>query len=301
MASHDHNVQGQQHLGSTFGWAVALNGVYVLVEAGFGFSTGSLALLADAAHNLTDVFGLVVAWSAAALVRRQPSERHTYGLGRGTILAALANAVALLIGVGAIVWEAIGRFSAPGAVPAGTVLLVALMGIAINGGTALLFLSDRGRDLNVRGAFLHMVGDAAVSGGVVASALIILATGSTWVDPVTAIFVSALIGWSAFGLLRSALHLSLDGVPASVDRGSVEAWLRQLAGVASVHDLHIWALSTTSTALTAHLVMPEERQGDAFLESVAHELDERFGIAHTTLQIEDGSGAECRLAPEDRP
>jgi cobalt-zinc-cadmium efflux system protein len=280
-----------------FAWAAGLNVSYVVVEAAFGVLTGSLALLADAAHNLTDVAGLLLAWGAAALSRRLPTVRHTYGLGRASILTALVNSVVLMIAVGALAWEAIGRFWSPAEVPGETVLWVALLGIAINTGTALLFLRGRESDLNVEGAFLHMAADAAVSAGVVLSALVIIATGWLWVDPLAGLAVSAVIAWSAFGLLKAALHLSLDGVPHSIERRAVEEWLTNLPGVASVHDLHVWAMSTTATALTAHVVMPGGCPGDWFLGSVAGELEHRFGIGHATLQIERGDGGECRLAP----
>jgi cobalt-zinc-cadmium efflux system protein len=299
--SHDHtaHVPAAASLGPAFGWAIALNITYVAVEAGFGFVTGSLALLSDAAHNLTDVGGLVLAWGAAALTRRPPTAQHTYGLGRASILAAFVNGVALMIAVGALAWEAVERFAVPTEVPGGTVLWVALLGIAVNTGTALLFLRGRERDLNLQGAFLHMAADAAVSAGVVVSALAMMATGSRWIDPVAGLIISGVIAWSAFGLLRSALHLELDGVPGTIDRRAVEDWLVKLPGVASVHDLHIWAMSTTATALSAHFVMPSGNAGgDAFLDGVAHELEERFGIAHATLQIEHGDGVECRLAPD---
>ena len=283
--------------GPAFAWAIGLNAAYVVVEAGFGFVSGSLALVADAAHNLTDVGGLVLAWGAVALSRRTPSTRHTYGLGRTSILAALVNGLALMIAVGALAWEAVGRFSAPAAVESGTILGVALLGIAINAGTAYLFMRGREHDINIEGAFLHMASDAAVSGGVVLSALLIMATGWTWVDPVAGLAVSAVIAWSAFGLLKSALHLSLDGVPEKIDTRAVADWLTKQSGVASIHDLHIWPLSTTTTALTVHLVMPEGSPGDAFLDTVAHELEHRFSIEHATLQIERGDGKECHLAP----
>jgi cobalt-zinc-cadmium efflux system protein len=204
-----------------------------------------------------------------------------------------------LIAVGALAWEAVGRFWSPAEVPGVTVLWVALLGILINTGTALLFMRGRECDLNIEGAFLHMAADAAVSVGVVLSALIIISTGWAWVDPLAGLFVSAVVTWSAFRLMRSAVHLSLDGVPESIDRRAIEAWLIEQPGVASVHDLHIWAMSTTATALTAHIVMPEESPGDSFLESVAQELVHRFGIAHMALQIERGDGDECRLAPTE--
>jgi cobalt-zinc-cadmium efflux system protein len=300
MALHHHDERSTD-VGPAFLWAVILNAAYVVVEALFGLWVGSLALLADAAHNLTDVFGLLIAWGAVIVGRRRPTERHTYGLGRATILAALANGIALLIGVGAIVREAIGRIADPGPVAATTILVVAAIGIAVNAGTALLFLKERARDINVGGAFLHMAADAAVSAGVVISALVIVLTGWTVVDPAVAILVSAVIAWSAFGLFKSAIHLSLDGVPESVDRVAVERWLRALPGVTDLHDLHIWALSTTSNALTAHLVMPDGCPSDAFLGQTAHELEIRFGIAHTTIQVERGWGAECHLADPARP
>ncbi len=285
-----------RNFGPAFAWGIGLNAAYVVLEAGFGVFSGSLALLADAAHNLTDVGGLVLAWGAVALSRRRPSGRHTYGLGRASILAALFNGVALMIAVGALAWEAIGRFSAPAEVPGLTVLWVALLGIAVNTGTALLFMRGRENDLNVEGAFLHMAADAAVSGGVVVSALVMMATGWTWVDPLVGLLISAVIAISAFGLLRSAVHLSLDGVPDKIEKPAVEAWLVAQPGVVEVHDLHIWALSTTTTALTAHLVMPDGAPGDAFLDEVAGALEHRFGIGHTTLQIERGDGKGCRLA-----
>jgi cobalt-zinc-cadmium efflux system protein len=300
MASH-HDDKQSLDVGPAFLWAVVLNTTYVLVEDLFGFLVGSLALLADAAHNLTDVFGLLIAWGAFVVGRRRPTERHTYGLGRATILAALANGIALLIGVGALVREAIERIAAPEPVAATTVLWVAAIGIAIKSGTALLFVKERSRDINTRGAFLHMAADAAVSAGVVVSALIIALTGWTVVDPIAAILVSAVIAWSAFGLFKSAIHLSLDGVPEGVDLTAVEAWLHALPGVIDLHDLHIWALSTTSNGLTVHLVMPAGCPNDVFLEQTARDLETRFGIAHATLQVERGTETECRLVDPARP
>lgn len=296
---HDYGLAPGRGLGSAFKWAVALNTGYVLIEAAAGLTIGSLALLADAAHNLTDVAGLLIAWGAAVASRRPPTDRFTYGFGRSTILAALGNAIAILVGVGAVILESAQRLSEPIAVPALPVLIVASIGIAINAGTALLFSKDRQHDLNAKGAFLHMAADAAVSAGVVLSAGAILITGWQWLDPVAAIAVSLIIAWTAFGLLKSALGLSLDGVPASLDRRAIDAWLRARPGVVAVHDLHIWSLSTTSVALTAHLVMPEGSPGDAFLDRLADELEETFGIAHATLQVETGDGDECRLAPPE--
>jgi cobalt-zinc-cadmium efflux system protein len=300
MAAH-HGHETGSDAGPLFLWAVALNATYVVIEALFGFWVGSLALLADAAHNLTDVGGLLIAWGAVVIGRRKPTQLHTYGLGRATVLAALANGIALLIGVGAIAGEAIGRISAPESVAAMTVLWVAAIGIAVNFGTAFMFFKERSRDINVGGAFLHMAADGAVSAGVVASSLVILFTGWNVIDPIVAIVIAAVVAWSAFGLFKSAVHLSLDGVPEGVNLKAVETWLRTLPGVVDLHDLHIWALSTTLNALTVHLVMPAAQANDAFLEEVARELETRFGIAHATLQVERGSGEECGLASPERP
>lgn len=301
--SHDHasHAIAPREFDSAFALAVGLNAAYVIFEAGFGFLTGSLALLADAAHNLTDVGGLLLAWGAAVLARRAPSQSYSFGLGRTTILAAIVNGVALLVAVGALAWEAVGRFAAPADIPGTTVLWVALLGIAINAGTALLFLRGRKNDLNVEGAFLHMAADTAVSAGVVVSALIIMATGWDWVDPLAGLLVSAVIAWSASGLLKSAVHLSLDGVPQSIDKTAVHEWLKGRRGVEDIHDLHIWALSTTSIALSAHLVMPAGHPGDRFLAAIARDLEHDFGIGHATLQIEIGDGDECRLEPDSVP
>jgi cobalt-zinc-cadmium efflux system protein len=295
--THDHDAPVLRDLTPAFKWAVGLNAGYVLIEAAAGFATGSLALLADAAHNLTDVAGLMIAWGAVVAAKRPPSERFSYGFGRSTILAALANSVAILLGVGAVIWEAVQRFAEPVAVPAGTILVVALIGIGINAGTALLFRESRHSDLNAEGAFLHMAADAAVSLGVVLAAIGIMASGWTWLDPLVAILVSLVIAWTAYGLLRSALGLSLDAVPPGLDRAAVEEWLKERAGAASVHDLHIWPLSTTSVALTAHLVMPGGHPGDRFLEEISEELEHHFGIGHATIQIELADAKECKLAP----
>lgn len=293
---HDHGAV-QTDFGRAFAWGAGLNVAYVLIEGAFGFYSNSLALLADAAHNLTDVGGLLLAWGASALGKRLPSARHTYGLGRASILAALINGGALLAAVGALAWEAVQRLGSPVTVPGPVVLWVALIGIPVNAGTAALFMHGREHDINVEGAFLHMAADAVVSAGVVLSALVIIATGWTWVDPIAALLVAAVIVWSSFGLFKSAVHSSLDGVPLHIDRQKIERWLSGQAGVVGVHDLHIWPLSTTTTALTVHLVMPAGCPGDTFLENAADELEHRFGIGHATLQIERGDGKECRLAP----
>lgn len=285
--AHDHT---QDHrpptdLGPAFRWAVGLNTGYVIVEGAAGWITGSLALLADAAHNLTDVAGLLIAWGAAVLAKRAVTARHTWGLGRATILAALFNAIAILVGVGAVTWEAVQRLSDPVAVPGLTVMLVAQVGIGVNTGSALLFMSSRKGDLNAKGAFLHMAADAAVSGAVVLAAVGIMVTGWDWLDPAVAIAVSLLIAVTAAGLFREALHLSLDGVPFEIDRAAIADWLERQDGVQGLHDLHIWPLSTTRTALAVHLVW-QGADPDAFIDRVTDALAEAHGIANVTLQLE---------------
>jgi len=282
---HGHNHPPPADLGPAFQWAVGLNAAYVIVEGAAGWITGSLALLADAAHNLTDVAGLLIAWGAAVLAKRAVTARHTWGLGRATILAAMLNAIAILVGVGIVTWEAVLRLSDPVAVPGLTVMLVALIGIAVNTGSALLFMSARKGDLNARGAFLHMAADAAVSGAVVLAAAGIMLTGWNWLDPAVAIAVSLLIAVTAAGLLREALHLSLDGVPPGIDRVKISDWLRHQEGVQGLHDLRIWPISTTRTALAVHLVWSGV-DPDAFIDRVTDALEDDHGIAIVTLQLE---------------
>jgi len=278
-----------------FAIGVALNVSYALIEAVAGFWLHSLALVADAGHNLSDVLGLLLAWAAVWLSRRKPSARHSYGLGRTSILAALANAVLLFVALGAIVWEAIGRLNEPQVVATGPVMVIALIGIAINGFTAWLFMRGSKTDLNVRGAYLHMAADAAVSAGVVASAALMGVTGWLWLDPVTSLIIAVVIAWGSWRLLVDSLRLSLDAVPAHVDASAVAGFLAHRAPVQSLHDLHIWALSTEAVALTAHLVCPDGHPGDAWLKDVCDELHERFAIDHATLQIETGDAAHCAL------
>ncbi|GJE04233.1 cation diffusion facilitator family transporter [Methylobacterium isbiliense] len=305
---HAHGPHGQYHgpghghaparFGTAFAVGIALNTGFVLVEAAFGLLSDSVALLADAGHNLSDVLGLVVAWAAATLGRRAPSARFTYGLRSSSILAALFNAVFLLVATGGIAWEAIGRLQAPPPVAGGTVIVVALIGIAINGITAWLFASGRESDLNIRGAYLHMLADAAVSAGVVLAGIAILATGWTWIDPLVSLVIVAVIVAGTWGLLRDSVILSLAAVPPGIDPAAVRRCLAERPGVAEVHDLHVWAMSTTETALTAHLVMPAGHPGNHFLGECARVLRERFGIAHVTLQVELAGGPACALAPE---
>jgi cobalt-zinc-cadmium efflux system protein len=266
--------------------AVALNLVFVVIEGGFGFISNSVALIADAGHNLSDVLGLVCAWTAMYLGRRPPGARFTYGLGRSSVLAALANAVLLLVACGAIAWEAVGRLATPPAVAGATVMAVAASGIVINGLSAWLLHAGSHGDLNRRSAFIHMLGDAAVSVGVLLSGALIMFTGWSRIDPIVSLLIVAAILVSTWGLLRDSLHLSLDGVPASVNSSAVMSYLADQRGVTDVHDLHIWALSTTSVALTAHLVVPDRGAEDALLDSLTPNLKRRFHIHHATLQIE---------------
>ncbi len=299
---HSHGHAGHSHAPDNFGWAfaigAALNTAFVIAELIFGYAANSLALISDAVHNLSDVIALLLAWGAAWLAQKQPTQRHTYGYRRASILAALFNAGLLLVAVGGIVVEAVNRLFAPAPVAGWTVVMVAALGVAINGFTALLFMRGRHGDLNIRGAYLHMVADAGVSLGVVVAALIIMLTGWLWLDPAISLAIAAVVFWSGWGLARDSVNLALDGVPRSIELVRVRDYLAGLEGVAEVHDLHIWAMSTNETALTAHLVRPGGSD-DAFLHGVCEELSRRFNIHHATLQIEAGAEA-CKLAPAER-
>jgi len=267
------------------GLAVVLNILFVVIESCFGYLSNSVALIADAGHNLGDVLGLLCACTAIYLARRPPGGEFTYGLGRSSVLAALANAVLLLLACGAITWEAVGRIAAPPAVTGTTVIGVAAVGIVLNGVSAWLLHAGSHDDLNRRSAFIHMLGDAAVSAGVLLSGVLIVFTGWTWLDPIVSLAIVAVILVSTWGLLRDSVHLSLDGVPSGVNSKAVLTYLADQHGVTDVHDLHIWALSTTSVALTAHLVVPD-RADDTLLGSLTPTLKKRFRIDHATLQIE---------------
>ena len=300
--SHEHHrAHGHGHahqrdaLTTAFALGTGLNLVFVAVEAAFGIIGNSMALLADAGHNLGDVLALLVAWGASTLARRRPSARFTYGLRGTTILAALFNALILLVVVGGIAGEAIRRLGAPEPVVGRTVIIVAAIGIAINGLTALLFAAGRKGDLNVRGAFLHMVADAAVSAGVVAAGIAILLTGWLWLDPAVSLIIGAVIVYGTWALLRESIALSLDAVPAGIDPAEVQDFLAGLPGVARIHDLHVWPMSTTEVALTCHLIMPRGHPGDEFTHQAAKDLHRRFGIGHATLQIEVSADYACAL------
>jgi cobalt-zinc-cadmium efflux system protein len=299
---HSHGHHGHSHapidFGRAFALGIALNTGFVVVEVGYGIAANSMALIADAGHNLSDVLSLVVAWIAARAVKRPPTARLTYGLGATTILAALFNAVFLLVAVGAIALEAVQRLFAPEPVGGLTMVVVAGLGIVVNGATALLFRSGSEGDLNIRGAYLHMATDAAISAGVVVAGLLVMATGLPWIDPLVSLVVAALIVWSTWGLLTESSALSVAAVPTGIDPAAVRAFLAARPGVAALHDLHVWGLSTTSAALTAHLVMPDGHPGDAFLEQTAAELRERFRIGHVTLQIETDGDDWCALVPD---
>lgn len=297
---HGHSHAPQAGYGRAFAIGITLNLAFVAIEAGYGFWADSMALLSDAGHNLSDVLGLAIAWAAALLARRRPSERFTYGLRSGSILAALFNALLLLVAVGGIVWESIERLIEPAPVAAVTMMIVAGIGIIVNGFTAFLFMGGQ-HDLNIRGAFLHMVADAAVSLGVVLGGLAILWTGANWIDPVLSLVIAAVIVWGTWGLLKQSLTLSLQGVPRGIAVPEVRKVLEAMPGVARVHHLHVWAVSTTEAALTAHLVMPDGHPGDRFLAEAQRKLKGRFGIGHSTLQIEihrpgaHDHGQECPL------
>lgn len=295
--SHGHG-HGHGHAPTSFGRAfaigTALNLAFVVIEAGFGIAADSVALLADAGHNLSDVLGLLIAWGAATLAKRPASQRYTYGLKSSSILAALANAILLLVAVGAILWETLRRIGDPPQVLPQAMIWVAAAGIVVNSATALLFARGRHGDINIRGAYLHMAADALVSAGVVVAGLLILWTGQEWIDPAVSLVIVAVILWSTWGLFRDSLGMALNAVPPGIDYAAVSQALTDLPGVSRVHDLHIWSMSTTEPALTAHLVMPAGHPGDDFLADLQHRLDHDFGIGHATVQIETGD-AGCAL------
>ncbi|MBY0611093.1 MAG: cation diffusion facilitator family transporter [Beijerinckiaceae bacterium] len=297
---HEHG-GGHHHAPASFGRAfvigIALNTGFVVVEFVFGLLSNSVALMADAGHNLGDVLGLLVAWTASVLVKRAPSARFTYGLRGSSIVAALFNAVFLLLTVGAISWEAVQRFSDPQPIAGKTVMIVAAIGIVINGITAWLFAAGSKDDINLRGAFLHMASDALVSAGVVIASLVILFTGWLWLDPVVSLAINLIIVVGTWGLLRDSLVMSMAAVPKSIDPDAVDAFLKRQTGIIDLHDLHIWPMSTTEVALTCHLVMPSGHPGDAFLKGLTVELRQRFAIHHPTFQIETDPDNGCPFAP----
>jgi cobalt-zinc-cadmium efflux system protein len=279
---HDH---GPPSYDRAFAIGIGLNIAFVAIEGFYGWKIDSLALLADAGHNLSDVIGLVLAWGGALAGRLRPDARHTYGWKRASVLAAFVNAVLLLVAMGSLAWEAVLRLQAPQPVQGVTIMVVAAIGIAVNTATALLFMRGRKTDLNIRSAFAHMAADALVSAGVVVAGGLALAFGWTWLDPVASLLIAAVIVAGTWSLFRQSLHLLFDGVPEGVDLHAVQALLQSLPGVAQVHDLHVWAMGTSETALTAHLVMPQGQADDAFLRHATHLLHERFEIGHVTIQV----------------
>ncbi len=315
MANHQHHKPSNTHIGHShnhshsissdpnnhsraFALAIVLNSAFVIVEFSYGFIANSTALMADAGHNLSDVLGLLLAWGAAILSRRSPSKRYTYGLRSTSILAALANAMLLLVACGAIALEAVHRFSQPSLVAGLTVTMVAGIGIVINGLSAWLFIKGSESDLNIRGAFLHMAADTAISLGVALTGLVIMYTGWHWLDPAISLAIVMVIVFGTWSLLREAVKLALIAVPAHIDVNALETYLRQCDGVTDIHDLHIWGMSTTESALTVHLVMPAGYPGDMFMDMIAHTLKEQFSVQHCTLQIEQGTTQHsCTLQP----
>lgn len=300
--AHSHS-PGHSHAPKDFGLAFAvgtsLNIGIVVLEVIFGIMANSMALLADAGHNLSDVFGLLLAWGASALVKRPPTRRYTYGLGASSILAALGNAIFLLVATGGIAWEAIERFQNPQPVAGATVMIVAGIGTLINGFTAWLFVAGRSDDINIRGAFLHMAGDAAISLGVVVAGAVTLWTHWFWLDPSVSLVIAVLIVWSTWSLLKDSLAMAMHAVPPGIEIEKVRTALEGLPGVRRLHDLHVWPMSTTSTALTCHLVIPEGHPGDAFVMKAAEMLRDRFEIHHTTIQIEENENCDCELKSEN--
>ncbi|MEO6871725.1 MAG: cation diffusion facilitator family transporter [Chthoniobacterales bacterium] len=295
--SHDHGVD----FGRAFAIGVALNSAFIVAEVVFGLFSHSLTLLADAGHNVGDVLGLLMAWAASNLQNRSATARYTYGLRRTSVLAALFNALLLLVSVGAIAWEAIRRIVQPEAVAGLTIIWVAAIGVVVNGVTAWMFASGRKGDLNIRGAFLHMTADAAVSVGVVIAGLILLRTGWTLVDPISSLVIVAIILIGTWGLFRASLNLALDAVPEGIDLSAVRGWLEELPEVAALHHLHVWGLSTTEAACTAHIVKRDPNLDDELLRKIADGLHDHFGIEHTTVQFESCHAPDCPMELEAAP
>jgi cobalt-zinc-cadmium efflux system protein len=296
-----HGGHGHSHAPASFGAAFAIGTIlnlgFVAVEAGYGIASGSVALLADAGHNFGDVLGLLVAWMATLLTRRAPQGRYTYGLRSSSILAALFNAVLLLVTLGVIMSEAVRRLIAPSPVSGTTMMVVAGIGIAVNGATALLFMGGRHHDLNIRAAFSHMAADALISAGVVLAGFLVWLTGSLWIDPATSLALGVIIALGTWGLLRDSINLSLHAAPSGQDPGEIGTFLRSREGVAAIHDLHVWPMSTTETALTVHLFVPSGYPGDLFISEIGIALKKRFGIGHATIQIETEANTPCALEP----
>lgn len=290
---HDHAMPATH--GRAFALAIGLNLIFIVAEVAAGFISGSVALIADAGHNLADVLALMIAWAASVFAARPPSARFTYGFKSSSILAAIANAALLWVALGAILFETLRRMGDPPPVDGLTMIVVATLGIIVNGASALLFAQGQKSDLNLRAAFLHLLADAAVSAGVVVAGFGVMLTAAPLIDPITSLVITAVIAWGSWGLLRDSVKMGLLAVPDTIDMESVRAYLTAQPGVASVHDLHVWPMSTTETAMTAHLVVPGGHPGDVFLHAIAHGLSDEFNIGHATLQVEVQAGAECAL------
>ena len=293
--THDHKHE-MSNYNRAFAIGVILNVIFVVIEAGYGIVAGSLALIADAGHNLSDVLSLLLAWGASLLASKRPTKKRTYGFRRVTILASLVSALLLLVALGGIAWESVGRFFNPQPVKGMIIIIVAAIGVVINSITALLFISGKEHDLNIKGAYLHMAADAGVSLGVVIAGIAIMITGWLWLDPAISIFIVVIVLIGTWGLLRNSINLSIDAVPEGIDISEIKNYLTSLKNVSCTHDLHVWALSTTETALTAHLVTTQDSMDNAFLIEIQQYLHDQFGIEHTTIQIEkENSENNCKL------
>lgn len=294
---HNHQHSGPANVNRAFAIGIALNLGFVGIEVFYGIVSGSLALIADAGHNLTDVFSLIIAWVASYLAKRKPTERLTYGLRRATILSPLFSAILLLMAMGAMAWEALVRLAEPAVVQGGTMIIVALVGVIINAATAMLFMKGQKRDLNIKGAYIHMLADAAVSIGVVLAGIAIMLTGKVWLDPVISLVIVLIIIHGTWSLLTDSLQLAVDAVPENINPTEVRNYLLSLPGVTSLHDLHIWGMSTTESALTAHLVVTDKKTDDDFLRRITRELHQNYGIGHSTIQVENGNcRSQCEKA-----
>ncbi len=294
MSEHHHHITVTDKYNKAFAFGIILNILYIIIEFIYGLILNSLALIADAGHNLSDVLGLVLAWVASYLVKKTPTQKYTYGLKKSSILAAFMNALILLVAVGAIMWEAIGRFGNPQRIEGEVVMIVAGIGVIINSITALLFFSGRKQDLNIKGAFLHMAADAAISLGVVIVGLILTYTDYYWLDPVVSIIIGIIIFWGTWDLLKDSVNLALDAIPKDIDREAIEKYLLSLDGVENFHDLHIWAMSTTENALTVHLTVSDNGIHDELIKKISKKLEHDFNIHHVTIQIENKFSAECK-------
>jgi cobalt-zinc-cadmium efflux system protein len=293
MSGHHSHSPRAKNYNKDFVFGITLNIIYIIVEVVYGIMADSLALIADAGHNLSDVLGLLLAWGASYLVKKSARGKYTYGFRKSSVLAALLNALILLVAIGAIMWEALGRFTSPQIIEGKTVMIVAGIGVIINSITALLFFSGREHDLNIKGAFLHMAADAGISLGVVFVGLILTFSDLFWLDPVVSIVIALIIFWGTWGLLKDSFNLALDAIPAHIDKEEIEDYFESVPEIESYHDLHIWALSTTETALTVHAVVNVLCDRNKLIDKISKQLWDKFHIIHTTIQIEDKGETDC--------